>query len=216
MAGIGQSHHPRGQVEVLARTREHDCDAGTKPSETVKTCWSGWCPAGSTPGTAAPCGPGWSRPADPGCCRCSRPGEPATAGRRRRSARAARRCWRRRRPAGWSGGNGRRWRTEWRRCPAGSAGAPAAERHLRQRDEHVREGRRVRLQDRVLRVDVVERHLPRVGVDDDLHRIAHVVVAARAGCCRSPPAGCRRSASRGSWPSSCSRRRSSRCARIGC
>ena len=52
-------------------------------------------------------------------------------------------------------------------------------RHLRHRDEHVREGGRVRLQDRVLRVGVVERHLPRVGVDDDLHRVAHVVVAPR-------------------------------------
>ena len=188
---------------------------GTKPSETVKSCWlCDGVRAGSTPGTAAPCGPGWSRPAGPGCCTCSRPAGPATAGRRRRWARAARRCSRRRRPAGWSGGSGRRWRTEWRRCPPGSGGGPAAAAvHLRQWGEHVREGGRVGLQDRVARVGVVERHLPRVGVDDDLDRVAHVVVARRAGCSRSPPAGCPRSASRGSWPSSCTRRRPSRCAR---
>ena len=50
---------------------------------------------------------------------------------------------------------------------------------LRQGDEHVGERGRVRLQDRVLRVGVVEGHLPRVGVDDDLDRVADVVVAGR-------------------------------------
>ena len=191
VARVGQAHHPRGQVEVLVGAREWSTAMpGTKPSETVKTCWVGRVRVASTPGTGAPCGPGWSRPAGPGCCRCSGPGGPGTVGRHRRSARAARRCWRSRSSGvgqvvaavdGGLDGEDVRRVAQVRLELAG---------HLRQRHEHVGEGRRVRLQDRVVRVGVVEGHLPRVGVDDHLDRVAHVVVAARAGCCRWPPAGC--------------------------
>ena len=124
---VGQPDHPGRQVEVLVESRERGLrrrDEAVRDREDLLGLAR--CRAGSTPGTAAPCGPAWSRPAGPGCCRCSAPAGPATAGRRRRSARAARRCWRRRRPTGWSGGSARKWRTEWRRCPAGSGGAPAA------------------------------------------------------------------------------------------
>ena len=57
----------------------------------------------------------------------------------------------------------------YRRCVA------QVGRHLRGRREHPRERLLVRLDDGVVRVHHVERHLAGVGVDDDLDRVAHVV-----------------------------------------
>ena len=50
--------------------------------------------------------------------------------------------------------------------------------HLRQIAEHSGEGAPVDLQHGVLRVGNVEGHVPVVGIDDDLHRVANVVDAS--------------------------------------